>query len=148
MKSRINCNPTALARRHAWIGRFIGAALLFLLFSAARAADEPVYSFGVIPQFDSRTIHDTWGPILAQLQARTGLRFELMGAPGIPAFERSFGQQEYDFAYVNPYQAMLASSSYVPLVRNVASLLVGIIVVRKDGPIQDLRSLQIGRAHV
>ena len=143
MKRRIICNPTAVARRHAWIGRSIGAALLFFsLFSTARAADELVYSFGVTPQFDSRTTNDTWSPILAQLQARTGLRFELMGAPNIPAFERRFGQQEFDFAYVSPYLAMLASSSYVPLVRDVATLLVGIIVVRKDGPIQDLRSLQ------
>ena len=133
--------PPARGRRWA-LHRIGSATLLLSAFAAARAGEPPVYSFGVVPQFDARTTFDIWSPILAQLQVRTGLRFQLLGSPSIPMFERQFHQQEFDFAYMNPYHAVLAASSYVPLVRDVATRLEGIIVVRKDSPIQSLRELQ------
>ncbi len=97
---------------------------------------------GIVPQFDSRTIHDIWTPILAQLQTRTGLRFVLVGSPSIPEFEKKFEQQEFDFAYMNPYHAVIAASHYVPLVRDVTTQLQGIIVVHNDSPIKKLSDLQ------
>ncbi len=108
----------------------------------AVAADTTVYRVGIVPQFDSRTIHDTWTPILAQLQTRTGLRFVLVGSANIPVFEKKFEQQEFDFAFMNPYHALMAASHYVPLVRDVATQLQGVIVVHKDSPIKKLSDLQ------
>lgn len=109
---------------------------------APAQADEPmVYRVGVVPQFDSRTTYDIWTPILAQLQVQTGLRFQLVGSPNIPEFEKRVGQEEFDFAYLNPYQALVASTNYVPLVRDVQTPLEGIIVVRRDSTIKDLAEL-------
>ncbi len=130
------------SNRRTWAMRWL-AATLFLLTTVppAVADDTTVYRVGVVPQFDSRTIHDIWTPILTQLQTRTGLRFELVGSANIPAFEKKFEQQEFDFAYMNPYHAIMASH-YVPLVRDVATQLQGIIVVRNDSPINKLSDLQ------
>ncbi len=131
------------SNRRTWAMRCIGATLLLLTtLPPAAAADTTVYRVGIVPQFDGRTIHDIWTPILAQLQTRTGLRFVLVGSAGIPVFEKKFEQQEFDFAYVNPYFAMLLASHYVPLVRDVATQLQGVIVVRNDSPIHKLSDLQ------
>lgn len=124
--------------------------IMLLCVGTTQAVDAPVpvvadtttvYRVGVVPQFDSRTIHDIWTQILAQLQTRTGLRFVLVGSPNIPAFEKKFEQQEFDFAYMNPYHAVIAASHYVPLVRDVATQLQGVIVVHKDSHINKLSDL-------
>jgi len=131
------------SNRCTWAMRCIGATLLLLTTVPPAVADDTtVYRVGIVPQFDSRTIHDIWTPILAQLQTRTGLRFVLVGSANIPVFEKKFEQQEFDFAYMNPYHAVMAASHYVPLVRDVVTQLQGIIVVRNDSPIQKLSDLQ------
>ncbi len=130
--------------------RIVAGVLRFMLCAAwlaispsnAWADETPVFKVGVVPQFDSRTIFDIWTPILAQLQATTGRRFQLVGSPNIPDFEKKVAQEEFDFVYLNPYQALVASSNYIPLVRDVATPLEGIIVVHKDSPIHDLGELQ------
>ncbi len=138
---KITASPPS--NRRTWAMRCVGATLLLLTTVPPAVADDTtVYRVGVVPQFDSRTTHDIWTPILAQLQTRTGLRFELVGSPNIPAFEKKFEQQEFDFAYMNPYHVALAGSHYVPLVRDVATPLQGIIVVLKDSPIKKLSDLQ------
>ncbi len=131
------------SNRRTWAMRCIGATLLLLTTAPPAVADTTtVYRVGIVPQFDSRTIHDIWTPILAQLQTRTGLRFVLVGSANIPVFEKKFEQQEFDFAYMNPYHAVMAASHYVPLVRDVATQLQGIIVVHNDSPIKKLSDLQ------
>ena len=131
------------SNRCTWVMRCIGATLLLLTTVPPAVADTTtVYRVGIVPQLDSRTLYDIWTPILAQLQTRTGLRFELVGSPNIPAFEKKFEQQELDFAFMNPYHAIMASSHYVPLVRDVAVQLQGVIVVHIDSPIKKLSDLQ------
>ena len=135
--------PLCCWDRRAWLSRCFGGALaLAFQGPVARAQEAAVYRVGVVPQFDSRTLHDIWTPLLAQLQARTGFHFVLVGSPNIPAFEQQFAQQAFDFMYANPYHALMAANHYVPLVRDTVTLLQGIIVVRKDSPIKDLRGLQ------
>ena len=93
--------------------------------------------FGVVPQYDQRQLFGIWMPIVDELQKRTGLSFELVSEPKIPAFEKRFQAGEYDFAYMNPYHVLKARASqgYVPLVRDRAPLR-GILVVRKDSAVQ------------
>lgn len=123
----------------------VGLALLLLpLGSHAKPDKKPdVYSFGVVPQFASAKIRMIWEPILDLLEKETGLRFELNGALDIPAFERSFTKGQYDFAYMNPYHAIVAhdAEGYLPIVRDVGRSLHGIIVVKKDSPYQKVTDL-------
>lgn len=104
---------------------------------------ETVYKFGVVPQFEPRKLANIWIPILKELEARTGLKFKMVGSPKIPDFETSFMAGEFDFAYMNPYHAMLASSEqgYVPLNRDHGRKLFGVLVVKKDSPIQNVKEL-------
>lgn len=131
--------PTQLlARRRliAWM------ACLPAALQTAAASDDMVLRVGVVPQFDSRTTYDIWAPILASLEALTGLKFQLAGSPNIPEFEKRVGQEEFDLAYLNPYQGLVAADNYLPLVRDIATPLEGIAVVHKDSTIQGLADLQ------
>lgn len=112
--------------------------LLFAaLFSVttAHAASERTFSVGIVPQFETRQTHTIWSPILDELRQRTGYKFELSGSPSIPEFEKQFSAGLFDFAYMNPYQLLLAynKQGYVPLVRDVGADLQGILVVKKGG---------------
>ena len=97
----------------------------------------PVYSFGVVPQFEQRKLYSTWKPIVDDLEKRTGLRFNLVTTLRIQDFEKAFSQGEFDFVYVNPYHVVQLhdTQAYVPLAADQIPLR-GILVVRRDGPIK------------
>ncbi|MCP4702811.1 MAG: phosphate/phosphite/phosphonate ABC transporter substrate-binding protein [Gammaproteobacteria bacterium] len=115
------------------------SALLLLLLHVAAAYADSTYSFGVVPQFDTRHLQSVWQPILQTLERETGLQFKLRGSPTIPRFEKELMEGHFDFAYMNPYHALLASEAngYRPLLRDNGKTLYGILVVRKDDPIKE-----------
>lgn len=117
-------------------------ALAVFVVGVAHAQQAVVYRIGVVPQFDSRTTLDIWTPIVAELQTRTGFEFKLIPAPSIPVFEQQVAREELDFAYMNPYHYIKAQAHYSPLVRDVKTPLQGIVVVRKDSPVQNLQGLE------
>jgi phosphonate transport system substrate-binding protein len=109
--------------------------------SLSRAAE--TYSVGVVPQFDARRVQAIWQPILTEVAKRSGVQLELVGSPDIPQFETQLMAGEFDFAYMNPYHLIKAHTGqgYSPLVRDVGRTLYGIVVVRKDSPIQRVEEL-------
>jgi len=107
------------------------------------AGSEHVFTVGVVPQFEARKLHSIWRPILDQLETRTGYQFKLKGSQTIPDFEKEFMQGGFDFAYMNPYHQIIANqkAGYIPLVRDFARELFGVLVVTKDSGISDPKSL-------
>ena len=124
--------------------------MLFLLalaapgYASAERSTSQTYSVGIVPQFDIRKIHTIWRPILETLEAHTGLELRLESKPTIPEFELALANGEFDFAYMNPYIAITIGQSqgYIPLARDHGASLYGILVVKKDNPIQDLKKLE------
>ncbi len=120
-------------------------ALLTLLLALAPAltAAETI-RFGVVPQFEARRIERIWQPILAQLSHTTGHQFELHPADSIPVFEQAFRRGDFDFAYMNPWHAVVAhdAQQYRPVLRDAKRQLRGILVVRSDSAIEHLGQLQ------
>ncbi len=123
------------------IVRKVSGALvaLFLSSTPAMAAN---YSIGVAPQFESRRMFSIWQPIIGELEKRTGHQFRLAVPLTVTDFERELEKGSYDFVYANPYHIVRLSptQSYLPLVRDRIPLR-GILVVRKDSPIQNLKEL-------
>lgn len=123
--------------------------LIAALFAAATLLASPpssaqkVYAFGVVPQFEAGRLAATWMPILAELKRRTGLEFRMQGSPRIPDFEVKFQAGEFDFAYMNPYHAIVAESraGYIPLVRDHGRSLFGILLVKKQSVYQTVEDL-------
>lgn len=117
--------------------RYATFFFLLLLQVTSTAFAEKIYSIGVVPQFDARRVAKIWQPILDEVSQRSGIKLELKSSPNIPEFENQFNAGEYDFAYMNPYHAIVANEKqgYTPLLRDNGRSLFGIIVVKKDSPI-------------
>jgi phosphonate transport system substrate-binding protein len=126
--------------RRAWLSlRFMLA--FFALPFYSHAADS--LSVGVVPQFDARHITRIWQPILEEISRLSGIALELKTSSSIPEFEQQFASGTYDFAYMNPYHAVLAhqKQGYEPVVRDTGRSLHGIIVVRKDSALTSVKQL-------
>ncbi|MDO8931576.1 MAG: phosphate/phosphite/phosphonate ABC transporter substrate-binding protein [Rhodocyclaceae bacterium] len=107
-------------------------------------AEEPKpYSVYVTPQLPPEVMHQAWFPLLETLSRETGLKFNLVIPPSIPAFETLLLKGMPDFAFMNPYLQLPAKKSqgYVPLVRTGQSMLVGQLLVRDDSPAKTLKDL-------
>ncbi len=101
------------------------------------------YRVDVVPQVAPATLFSHWAPVLEEIGKITGLCLELRIAPSIPAFEQELLAGRPDFAFVNPYHLMMArrAQSYVPLVRDSKVQLSGLLLVRNDSDISELRQL-------
>ncbi len=103
----------------------------------AKGGEEQTFYVGVVPQYDARKIHRIWMPILQALEKSTGAHFKLVGTPTITDFENRLNAGLFDFAYMNPYDLLLANKrqGYTPLVSDITERLHGVLVVKKDSPI-------------
>lgn len=116
--------------------------LICLLPLAVLAGEERSFTFAVVPQFTAAEIHRDWQPLLDRLREMTGIDFRLRHSRSIPEFEQDFLNGVPDFAFLNPYHAVMArrAQAYVPLVRD-SKPLTGILVVRSDDPLKSVRQL-------
>ena len=122
-----------------------GFMILYLIFASsvkiALAESQKTYTVGVVPQFEAHKLFTIWRPLLDDLEKHTKLKFQLVGSPNIEEFEEKLLNGEFDFAYINPYQATIKTTTYRPLLRDHNRKLQGILVVRKDSPITDVKQL-------
>jgi phosphonate transport system substrate-binding protein len=111
--------------------------------AVADAGKETAYTFGVVPQYDARQIEAIWGPILAAIESRTGIKLKLVGSVDLRDYERAVAEGAYDFAFLNPYIVLKVqrTQKYIPLVRDIQQPLQGILVVKKDSPYQRVQDL-------
>jgi len=123
--------------------RAVLVSFLLLVSVSSSASEKKVYKFGIVPQFEARKLREIWNPILEELEKRTGIKFIIEGSPRIPDFESSFIRGDFDFAYMNPYHSLIAfdTQKYVPLVRDHARKLYGIVVVSKKSGIKSIDEL-------
>lgn len=98
----------------------------------------------LIPRLPATTLYQDWAPFLTRLGKENGLCFDLYIPADFIQFEQAILAGKPDFVLLNPYhQVMVARQpGYVPLVRDQQSQLTGVLVVRKDSPVQDIRQLE------
>lgn len=118
-------------------------AFLWLLILAACSAHAETYTVGVVPQQAPAVLARNWMPLLQYLERSSGVSLHFKTAPNIPEFERRLAKGEYDFAYMNPYHYVVFSrkAGYRALAREKGTRLQGVVVVRKDSPINDISQL-------
>lgn len=126
--------------------RFVLIVILTtLIFTQIVVAGSPQSSikFGVVPQFDPVKLSEIWKPILNELEKKTGLQFEMVSLKDIPSFEKGFQKGDFDFAYMNPYHAVVAykKQKYVPIINDGDKKLFGILVINKESAIRSVKDL-------
>ncbi|ATP28453.1 phosphate ABC transporter substrate-binding protein [Chromobacterium violaceum] len=131
-------NTKPLNRLASWI--FL--ALACAAAPAPRAA--PLLRVGVVPQQSALSLAQAWGPLLQYLGAQCAMELRFETAPDIPAFEQRVAAGSYDLVYVNPlhYVQFHEKPGYLPLAREKDRKLVGLIVVRGDSPVTEVRQLE------
>jgi phosphonate transport system substrate-binding protein len=120
---------------------FILALLIFI--SPGLFAQPEVMTFGIVPQQAASKLARLWSPLLDYLNRQSGLKIQFATAKDIPTFERQLNAGEYDFAYMNPYHFTVFNKhpGYQAVARARDKKIKGIIVVRKDSPVQSIQDL-------
>lgn len=125
--------------RHALT--FIFAVLLTVPF-AVMGETKAHYILAVPTQLSPVEMHSSWAPFIERLSKETGADIRLKVYDTIAEYEREVMKGSPDFVFMNPYLVIKTrkSKGYVPLIRDKA-LLVGLLVVRKDSPVNSVKDL-------
>ena len=116
---------------------------LLILVSPGLSAQQDVLTFGIVPQQAASKLARLWSPLLDYLNRQSGLKIHFATAKDIPTFERRLDAGDYDFAYMNPYHFTVFNRhpGYQAVARARDKKIKGIIVVRKDSPIESIQEL-------
>ena len=100
-------------------------------------------TFGIVPQQSASRLARMWAPLLQRLSQELGIRVKFETSKDIPTFEACLAAGAYDLAYMNPVHYTIFSDAvgYQALAHQSKKRLRGLIVVRKDSPIQTLDDL-------
>ena len=106
-------------------------------------ANTKVFKVGIVPQFSAKRIVSIWEPILKELEVKTGYKFQIVGIPTIPEFEKEYEKGTFDIAYMNPYHSIVANKTqgYEAVLKDGSKFLFGVLAVKKDDPIQNVSEL-------
>lgn len=117
--------------------------LFVLLIILVPSANADSLSFGIVPQQSAEKLARNWTPIFKYLSAKSGLEIRFSTAQDIPTFEKRVISGEYDIAYMNPYHYTVFQKvpGYQAIAKQKDKRIKGIVVVRKDSDIQDLKEL-------
>ena len=118
-------------------------ALFSPLATSGEGGQSQSVTFGLVPQQSASKLASLWGPIFAYLGRHAALEIKFRTAPDIPEFERRVAAGEYDIAYMNPYHYTVFSRSpgYRAFAKAKHKRIKGILVVRKDSPLESPREL-------
>lgn len=119
----------------------LSTAWLFAGLPKAAYAD---YILARAPQSSAANLSAAWTPFLERLSKEVGAPITLRLYPSRRAFEQDLFAGVPDFAFMNPYYAVLARKQfgYTPLVRDDSQKLKGVIAVANDSPIKTVADLQ------
>lgn len=134
-----NTGRAAKAQRVAKLGW-----VLSIWFCWPQAIWAASYSVGIVPQQAAEVLAVHWMPLLRHAAVQSGVELHFKTAPNIPEFERRLASGEYDFAYMNPYHYAFMFSGqagYSALAKEKNRRLQGVVVVRKDNPIERIEQL-------
>jgi len=117
--------------------------LLLLSLSPGLYAVNEVYTFGIVPQQSASKMAKLWTPLLNYINQQTDLDLKFKTAKDIPTFEQHLSEGKYDFAYMNPYHFTVFNQNpgYQAVAKARDKKIKGILVVRKDSPIQSIQEL-------
>lgn len=119
----------ALLAAGLWVAAAMG--------SVAAAAE--YYRFGVLPLQSPTKLAAMFLPLTETLQQTLERPVQFVTAPGFSQYMERVRQRQYDILYLNPLLYTQARKAGYRIVAKVAQEpFTGILVVRKDGPLQTL----------
>lgn len=138
----------------AWVGaRQLGIGVTSYIISlsvhaaclgVASSAPLKVY---IVPQLTATQTYTNWAPLLEQVGQLTKQCFELIVPTSIPNFESDLNDGLPDFAFMNPYHAVMqwSGNKYIPLIAS-SEPIFGVLSVSRNSKalkVQDLNESKI-----
>lgn len=116
------------------------AAILWLTLPFAQARE---YLLAVVPQLSPTVTYRDWSPFAERLGHEIGTTLRVRVYRTFEEFETDLANGLPDLVYLNPYHQIRAHQvqGYVPLVRDGSYRLNGVLVVRRDSPVQSVKDL-------
>ncbi len=110
--------------------------------SIAESKERKEFILAVMPEVPPVTVYKSWTPFVNKLSEETGLDIKLKVYDTFSQFENDLFKGVPDFVFLCSFYVTLAKKKqgYIPLVRS-ETLLEGIVVVRKEGPIHSVQDL-------
>lgn len=127
------------------INAITALALLVATFTAHSEQAPVEYSFAIGPQQSATELAKRWTPIIKYLSDKSGVPLQFKTAKDIPTFQQQMGEGAYDIAYINPYHYLgfhKSSHGYTAFAREKDGTLQGVLVVKKDGPVNTVSDLR------
>ncbi len=123
-------------------GMFFLCAVL-LQAAPAGGGEAGSYTLAVVPRFTSIETHRDWAPFAERLARETALPIRLKIYKSYASFDADLLGGVPDLVFMSPYHAVRSrrAQGYIPLVRDSAKPLTGILVVRRDSPARSVRDL-------
>jgi phosphonate transport system substrate-binding protein len=96
----------------------------------------------IVPQLTATQTYSRWAPLLEQVGQQTKQCFELIVPTSIPEFESDLNDGLPDFAFMNPYHAVMkwSENKYIPLVAS-SEPIFGVLSVPRDSKAQKIQDL-------
>lgn len=120
-------------------------AAAMLCFIQAAWSDVPAggYTFGIGPVQSATELAKRWSPFMQYLSDKSGVHLQFKTAKDLTTYQQELREGAYDFGLINPYHylAFNKSSGYTAFAREKEGKLYGLLVVLKDGPIQEVSQL-------
>ena len=115
--------------------------LEYLLFNTSALAED--FNFYALPAMTNAKVYDVWTPLIAKVNETAKLDIRLVVPQNIMDFEAALNAQTPDFAFVSPHQVLIGKKlkAYEPILLEGGEPIIGMILVRKDSPIQKLEEL-------
>jgi len=119
-------------------------SLLTLSFSNSYATEKSKgYKFGVFPYLPTNRIKKVYSPIARDFERVSGTSILLRTKSSYKTFKEALLKEEYDIAFIQPYDYVLAHDkyNYLPLARRSIPLRT-VIIVDKDSEYKELKDLK------
>lgn len=110
----------------------------------ARAADATL-TMGVFPRFNASVTVTRYTPLAEYLSEQLGRKVNLVTSKDFESFWRGVEEQRYEIVQYNQYQYIRSARHYQVIAHNKEfgkSTLAGVLYVRKDSGITDLKQLR------
>ncbi|MBM4349582.1 MAG: phosphate/phosphite/phosphonate ABC transporter substrate-binding protein [Deltaproteobacteria bacterium] len=127
---------------------FAFLSICFFIFSSKLAFSKEVVQFGFCPKYNPRIMYQLYQPFVDYLNESTPYRFEIKLSRVYQETIHRLGRKEITIASCGPVSYVIAREKYPvrPILRTLNKdgkpFYWGMIVVRQDSPIRDLRDLK------
>lgn len=114
-------------------------------FGPAPATQDKIYILGVHPLHNPRRLFESYGPLVDLLNRRIPVaRFRLEASRDYAEYDRKLRERHFDLALPNPYQTLKAQERGYRVFAKMGDdhNFRGIILVRKDSGIKEVRDLR------